>query len=153
MFEVPGFSISDWCLQDATDSRLTRSLILGGYETDVIEAGLVYFLDQWEEAVAWRQNAYRRGERTLKAEYRYYLFCRSELDWVVRQVEVAEQKKVSTRIVRADRSFKQTLTPTSEPFCIFPEFISSPERQRHWWLFSEPKFRFKSRRLNCSAGF
>ncbi len=153
MFEMPGLSISDWCLQTSTDDRLTRSLVLDGYDLDVIEAGLVYFLDQWEEAVAWRQKAYRSGERTLKAEYRYYLYCRSELDWAIKQVDVAQQKKVSARIIRADRSFKETLTPSEEPFCSFPEFVQLPEPQRHWWLFSEPRFRFCSRRLTSSAGF
>lgn len=153
MFDFSDISISGWCLQESVDDCLTRSLVLGGYDEDVIEAGLVYFLDQWEEAVAWRQKAYRRAERVLDAEFRYYLYCRSELDWGLRQVSVGQQKKISARIIRADHSFKKTLTPTAEPFCTFPEFIEIPEPQRHWWLFSEPISSFGSLRLTSSDGF
>lgn len=120
---------------------LTHSLVMEGYDVDAIEAGLGYFIDQWEEAVAWRQRAYLSGTQSQDNEFRYYLFCRTELYWALRQVTVAQRKRFSARITRADQTFRKTLLRVGRPFCAFPEIIDSPEPKRHWWLFSQPKIK------------
>jgi hypothetical protein len=145
MLKLEGFSVSNWCWEGFTDDRLTRSLVVDGYDAEVIEAGLVYFIDQWEEAVAWRRKAYANFCRTEPEEFRYYLFCRSELDWALRQVAVSQQKQFSVRITHADRMFKNTVLRGAEPCCLFPEFIEIPDPKRHWWLFSVPRNRFENR--------
>ena len=153
MADLPDFSLSNWCLQNETEARLLRSLVLGGYDLEVIEAGLVYFLDQWEEAVVWRQQAFQAGGSSQGAEFRYYLYCRSELDWAIRQVGVADRKKLSARLSRADRNFKKTLVTAERSFCEFPELIEHPDPHRHWWLFSRPRQLGERSRRCRSAGF
>ncbi len=150
MLELEGFFISSWSWQGFTDDRLTRSLVLDGYDAEVIEAGLIYFIDQWEEAVAWRRKAYANFSRTEPEEFRYYLFCRSELYWALRQVVVSQQKQFSARITHVDRMFKKTVLRVAEPRDLFPEFIEIPDLKRHWWLFTAPRNRFENK---PEAGF
>lgn len=118
------------CASGFKISALTRFLMLEGNSYDRAKEGLAPYVAQWEESVAYIEQA-SIDDIGASEEYDYDLWARTVLFRALQHATQSEVGSVADRIVRADQRFMDATTP----YCGATPHIDNPDRGLHWWLF------------------